>query len=146
MERTPAPDWIVHDGPDAHCFGCGHRNPHGLKLAFRPCGEGAVESFYTAPAHHAGAPGVVHGGIQATLLDEILGMAVHGALDDRNLSIVTVDFNLRYRRPAPTETRLHLRGRLLRREGRDFFVEGEIASEDGAVLTTAEARWRALER
>jgi hypothetical protein len=32
----------------------------------------------------------------------------------------------------------------VRREGRDFYLEGAIESEDGEVLTRAEARWRQI--
>jgi hypothetical protein len=35
---------------------------------------------------------------------------------------------------------------LLRAEGRDFFVTGEIVSPEGVVLTTAESRWRRVRR
>jgi uncharacterized protein (TIGR00369 family) len=136
---------IVHDGPDDHCFGCGHRNERGLKLAFRATENGA-EAEYVVPEWLAGAPGVAHGGVQAALLDEVLGMAAHLGSGQSDIDIVTVDFQLRYRRPAPTERRLRIQGRLLRVEGRDFFVEGEIVGPEGDVLTRAEARWRRIER
>jgi acyl-coenzyme A thioesterase PaaI-like protein len=46
----------------------------------------------------------VHGGIQAALLDETLGFAAHAARgpDGPDFDIVTVEFSLRYRWPAPT--------------------------------------------
>jgi len=132
---------IVNDGPEDRCFGCGHANPRGLRMVFRRTAEG-IECEYTAPDHLAGAPGVVHGGVQAALLDEVLGMAAHGP--EERLHLVTVDFRLRYRRPAATGAPLRVRGRLVRVEGRDRFLEGEILDGAGEVLTRAEARWRAL--
>ncbi len=139
-------DLIVHDGPEDRCFGCGHSNAQGLKLTFRPMPDGSVESDYVAADTLAGAPGVVHGGIQAALLDEVLGMAVHVAASDPKLSVVTLDFRLRYRRPTPTGTPLKIRGRLLRVEGTDYLLEGEIVGPTEEVLTRAEARWRRVER
>jgi acyl-coenzyme A thioesterase PaaI-like protein len=139
------PRWVVNDGPEHHCFGCGHRNEHGLKLRFRVDDENGIEAEYVAPEHQAGAPGVVHGGIQAALLDEVMGVAIHegsGVGDD--LRVVTAEFNLRYRRPAPTQQPLRIRGRLERSEGRDYFARGEILSADGEVLTRADARWRRI--
>jgi len=59
---------------------------------------------------------------------------------------VTVDFRLRYRRPVPSGTPIRIRGRFLRCEGLDYFVEGEILDAHGAALTRAEARWRRIER
>ncbi len=134
---------IRNDGPEDRCFGCGHSNPRGLQLTFRPREDG-VETVYQADEALAGAPGVLHGGIQATLLDEVLGMAIHVARDHRDEHYVTAEFQLRYRRPVPTRQRLRVLGRCVRVEGRDAFVEGEILSEAGERLTTAEARWRRI--
>ena len=93
-----------------------------------------------------GADGVIHGGIQAALLDEVMGVAAHaGAAEgEAEIQIVTADFRLRYRRPAPGGVPLILRARLLRREQRDFVVEGEIVDAEGNSLTRAEARWRQI--
>ncbi len=136
---------IVNDGPEDRCFGCGHRNEQGLKLRFRVLENGDIETEYIAPEFFCGASGVVHGGIQATLLDEAMGISIHAAPGTEGLNAATVDFRLRYRRPTPTNAPLKIRSRLLRSEGRDYFVEGEIIDEAGVVLTRAEARWRSLE-
>ena len=132
-------EWLSGDG---HCFGCG---PAHQRVRFRRVGFGEIEAECTAPEHQAGAPGVVHGGIQAALLDETLGFAAHAARPaGEDFDIVTVEFTLRYRRPAPTGRPLRLRGRLLRSEGRDLWLAGEIEGLDGGVLTEAEARWRRI--
>jgi acyl-coenzyme A thioesterase PaaI-like protein len=115
-------------------------------MTFEHLADGSAECRYTAPEHLAGAPGVIHGGVQATLLDEVMGHAVRVADEDQDLDIATVDFALRYRRPAPVAVPLTIRGRLLRSEGRDFFVTGEIVAPSGEVLTTAESRWRQVRR
>jgi len=106
-----------------------------------------VECLHSVAAKHAGAPGIVHGGIQAAILDEVLGFAVHDVTDfDDSIDVVTADFRLRYRRPVPTETELRVVGRHVRSDGRDYYVEGDILDADGQVLTHAEARWRRVER
>jgi uncharacterized protein (TIGR00369 family) len=138
-------DVIVNDGPEDRCFGCGHQNEHGLKLRFRVAEDREVETEYTAPETFCGAPGVVHGGIQAALLDEVLGIAAHVGAPAEGLDIATVDFRLRFRRPTPANAPLTVRGRLMRVEGRDYFVEGEIVASDGEILTRAEARWRRID-
>jgi acyl-coenzyme A thioesterase PaaI-like protein len=53
---------------------------------------------------------------------------------------------LNYRRPAPVERPVVVRGRLVRSDDRDVYLEGEIIAEGGQTLTTAEARWRRIER
>ena len=132
---------IINDDPDNLCFGCSPHNASGLNLVFYELAPGLVECPYTAAAHLSGAPGVIHGGVQSTLLDEVIGMSIHSALGDEDRNIVTVDFQLRYRRPAPTEVPLTVRGRYLRRDGRQFFAEAEIVDSEGEVLTRGEARW-----
>jgi len=128
------------------CYGCGSGNARGLRMTFAHLPEGGAECRYTAEEHLAGAPGVIHGGVQATLLDEVMGHAIHVADADPELDIATVEFALRYRRPAPIAVPLTIRAKLLRAEGRDYFVSGEIVSPGGDVLTTAEARWRRVRR
>ena len=123
------------------CFGCGKANAAGLQMKFSERAPGDVECRYRTPDHYRGADGVIHGGIQATLLDEILGMAVSSALGDTSADVVTASFSLRYKRPAPTEADIVLRARYDRAEGRSHFVTGELLDAEGNVCTIAEARW-----
>jgi uncharacterized protein (TIGR00369 family) len=141
MEET-----IVIDAPDNVCFGCSPHNTQGLRMTFVKVGPGKVESRCELAERYAGAPGVIHGGVQAVLLDEVMGVAAHRATDNDPIDIVTVDFKLRYRRPAPTGSPIRVLGELLRQDGRDFYMKGAIESADGTVLTLAEARWRLIDR
>jgi acyl-coenzyme A thioesterase PaaI-like protein len=62
-----------------------------------------------------GAPEVVHGGIQAVLLDETCCAAayfIHGGF------VVTGTLNLRYRRPCPIGRPLEVTARIIERFGR----------------------------
>ena len=138
------PEWVVMDGPEDTCFGCGQRNELGLRLRFQLFEDGSVEAEYVTPMHFAGATGVVHGGIQAAMLDEVQGIAVHSALGPE-VRIATADFRLRYKRPVPDQKPLTLRARIVRSEDPSYFTEGEIVGADGEVLTRAEARWRRLD-
>jgi acyl-coenzyme A thioesterase PaaI-like protein len=137
----PSSKKIVYDEPENRCFGCSPHNEHGLRLVFYEKEPGLVEAPLSAAPRHDGAPGVIHGGIQAAALDEVLGAAIHSGLGGRDVEIVTVDFQLRYRRPAPSAAPLTVRARYLRQEGRKYYAEGEIVAEDGEVLTRADACW-----
>ena len=132
IERTPDYDT---------CFGCGKDNADGLRMTFEELAPGEVECHYRTPDHYRGPEGVIHGGIQATLLDEVLGMAVSSALGEDSSDVVTASFSLRYKRPAPTEAEVVLRAHYGRAEGRSHFVTGELLDTEGNVCTTAEARW-----
>lgn len=129
------------DDPENRCFGCSPHNPYGLKLESTRTADRVVEIHYTAEGHLCGPAGVVHGGIQATLLDEALGAACHMVFEDEMVNLVTAEFSLRYRRPTPVESLLVIRGEVMRVEGRDVWAEGVIRDEAGEKLTTAEARW-----
>lgn len=136
MER----EWI-NDEPENRCFGCSPHNPQGLKLVFVQTGPETVECRYHAAASYAGPEGVIHGGIQAVLLDEVMGSAIRVALADRDSQFVTADFRLHYRRPVPVEAPIVVRASLSRREGRSYFVSGQILDSGNELLTSAEARW-----
>src|ERR1041385_3913787 len=53
------------------CFVCGEANPAGLRLRFETDGQ-VVTARFTPRPEHIGFKQVVHGGIVATLLDEIM--------------------------------------------------------------------------
>jgi uncharacterized protein (TIGR00369 family) len=52
------------------CFGCGKKNPIGLKLQFLETGKELRASWQPSETYQ-GYPNILHGGIIATLLDEI---------------------------------------------------------------------------
>ena len=114
-------------------------------MRFSRVGPRAVESHYKAPAHLCGFGTVLHGGIQATLLDDVMAMAAKTPFDDPQVEMVTAELKLRYKRAVHVEVPLTIRAELVRTEGRNYFIDGQILDEDGAVLTTAEARWYLLE-
>lgn len=136
---------IVFDDPGNHCFGCSPHNERGLGLVFQKLDDGLVQAQWVAAPDLCGRDGVVHGGIQATLMDEAMGHAAHAAFDDgADLEIATIELSMRYRRPAPTGEPLTLRGRFVRSEGRDLWMEGEILDAGGRICTEATSRWRRL--
>lgn len=126
---------------DNTCFGCGPTNPQGLRLEFWRVGPRAVECHYTPADELNGAPGVLHGGLQAVILDETMGYACHTVAE--SFDIATLELNLRYRRPVRTGVPLTARAEVVGREGDDLRLEGEIRNAD-EVLTRATARWKIL--
>lgn len=141
------------DFPDNMCFGCSPNNQQGLQLTFTQVSHSGVEGRYTAADHMCGSPGVLHGGLQAALLDEAIGFAMHafhastGELEEDEAGwrqVVTVEFDLRYRKPVPTGVEFGLRAEVLRQVGRDYLAVAEIVGEDDEVLTSATAKWRRL--
>ncbi|MHC4934112.1 MAG: PaaI family thioesterase [Planctomycetota bacterium] len=135
---------IVNDQPWNQCFGCSPHNERGLRIVFVENDDKTVESRVFIPEHMVGPPGTVHGGIQAAVLDEVLGMAARLGSDAGTAWAVTAELQLRYRRPVPIGVDLVVRGKLLRTDGKNLFVTGEIVGPNQEVLTEAEARFKAI--
>lgn len=89
-----------------------------------------------------GHPGIVHGGLLATLLDEGLARCCFGALP--NKIGMTANLNINYRAPAPAGTFVVLKAKTTKVEGRKAWVEGHIETlvgegEKPTVLVEATA-------
>ncbi len=121
-----------------HCFGCSSDNPSGLRLRFFRVADGVRCETTLAPAYQ-GAPTVVHGGIQAVLLDETCCAAAYFT---RGGFVVTGALDLRYRRPCPIGRPLVVTARIITDEGRFLRIRGEI-QEAGMteILTVGEGKF-----
>jgi len=85
-----------------------------------------------------GAPGLVHGGLLATLADEVMGSVEHGG----NAVRVTAEMTIRYRRPTPIGVELRCRAHPVDSTDRRFTVHAEITrADDTAVLAEADATY-----
>ena len=139
--RTATPDTVDEElvfPAESVCFGCSPRNAAGLHLRFFRDGDG-VRCDATMASTYQGAPGVVHGGIQAVLLDETCCAAAFFTIDTH---VVTGRLDLRYREPCPTETPLRVRAAIVRDEGRYLVIRAAIHRGDGGpALTEAEGRF-----
>ncbi len=121
------------------CFVCGRSNPVGLYMQFYDDGELEVISDYTVPAHYQGYPGIVHGGVVAAMLDEIVARVA--MIGDPHHFMMSVRLQVAYRLPVPVETPLRvvskilrLRGRLGKAEGRIFLPDGKLAADSHMSL------------
>jgi uncharacterized protein (TIGR00369 family) len=118
---------------DQMCFACGVDNPIGLHLTFRTEGEEYVTTFQ-ADARYQGYHGIIHGGIVATLLDEVM---VRQVWEQAGPS-ATAKLDIRYRQPAPVGQPITVRGRITAvRRGRLFETAAEARLADGTVLAEA---------
>jgi acyl-coenzyme A thioesterase PaaI-like protein len=118
------------------CFVCGLENPAGIHAKFYEIQPGIVEMNWTAPDHFQGYPGVLHGGIAATLLDEAAGRTTMSG--DPPRFMVTMKMETRYRKPIPTRQPLRITGELLRDRGRIAEAIAKIFLPDGSVGAEAD--------
>ncbi|WP_424243959.1 TIGR00369 family protein [Elusimicrobium posterum] len=121
------------------CFLCGKDNPIGMKVHWVEDAENKqVVCETTISEDYRSYPGIVHGGIVATLLDETSGRAIlmengHDAL------MVTLKMEVIYKKVTPTNTPLRIIGRVKRGGTSKALVEGEVVLPDGSVSATCTA-------
>lgn len=137
-------------GGEQQCFGCGPNNPHGLRLTFRREGESVVTTW-TPTRGLEGPPGILHGGLQATLCDEVAGWALVGLLGRMGF---TTSMNVRYMRPVRIGHPVEVRAKIAKQEG-DIVTLKVSLSQDGKVgcmarvsyaLPTVEAAENTMQR
>jgi uncharacterized protein (TIGR00369 family) len=121
---------------DGRCFVCGPVNPIGLKLAFQIDVVGqSASARVRVPANFQGWSGIVHGGIIASLLDEVCMHACRTTGDQ----MVTAELTVRYREPLPVETDVVISGKVCGIQRRLLLAQGRI-ERDGRLLAEADAK------
>ena len=122
------------------CFGCAPSNERGLRMKFAEEGEEIVSSWTPEP-QFAGYGSILHGGIQATLHDEIASWVVFVKLETAGF---TERLEMDYRNPVKVDSGvLTLRSKLERMEGNKAYIrtslfdgKGKLGSESLAVYFT----------
>ena len=117
-----------------HCLGCADV-PGGLRVEAWAEEEMAIRARFRARPEHQGGPGVLHGGMLMTALDESFGFVPR--LVTR--AAVTARLEVDFRRPVPIDTEVWVLARLEGVAGRKIFVRGEarLGDPDGPVVSTA---------
>jgi acyl-coenzyme A thioesterase PaaI-like protein len=123
----------LNDNTDyQRCYACGQKNPFGLQMTFRMEGETIVSDFQPREEHQ-GFPGVIHGGIIATLFDEALNRC--SMLAQVPAWSMTGRLEVRYRQYVPYGPLLRLRVGLTNERKRMIQASGKLTlAEDENVL------------
>ena len=123
------------------CFVCGETNPAGLNLRFETDGK-TVRTTFTPAAEHIGFRGVTHGGILATVLDEIMVWAC--AVATRRFAFCA-ELTTRYHRNATPGAELTVTSELTEnRRNRIFTAEAEIHDQNGDLIASATGKYRPI--
>jgi acyl-coenzyme A thioesterase PaaI-like protein len=122
---------------DQYCFACGRNNPIGLHLQFDYGDEGVTARFVPEQVHQ-GYPGIMHGGLVSTLLDETMAHAVIHACG----LAVTGELQVRLRgQGVPIGTPVCLRGRVTGQRSRLVWAEAEIWGEEDTLLAEGKGKF-----
>jgi acyl-coenzyme A thioesterase PaaI-like protein len=111
---------------DAGCFGCGPDAAGGLHVVPSRVGD-RIHATHAFSARHAGMPGIAHGGLVATLVDDVSGFLLQ-VLD---VPAVTRTLELEYLTPVLIGVPYDLVAEVDRREGRKVFFCCEGRDPDG---------------
>jgi acyl-coenzyme A thioesterase PaaI-like protein len=129
----------------SHCYGCGTLNQHGLQIKSYWDGEESV-CVYTPRPYHTAIPGIVYGGLIASMIDcHSTGTAAAAKYKTENramdtmppLRFVTASLNVNYLLPTPMGCPLEVRGKVKAIKGRRVVVESRLIAK-GKVCATGE--------
>jgi len=128
----------LEPNPANGCFGCGGANSRGMKLTFdQDDATRRIRGMFRLGPEYEGGPGFVHGGIIATLLDEVMGKVSRF----RGIRTVTAELNVQYLRPVPVDEDILLEGWEADRKGRNLYHIGEIRDASGVLLARGKGRF-----
>lgn len=96
-----------------------------------------VTAEFTVRPAHQGAPGLAHGGVLVTAMDEALG-SLNWIL---HTASVTGRLETDFVRPVPVDSVLHIHARVTGISGRKIYAaaEGHLGSPDGPVAVMSQA-------
>jgi uncharacterized protein (TIGR00369 family) len=125
--------------PHTHsCFVCGESNPIGFNLRFETDGK-IITARFVARREHAGFQEVVHGGLIATLLDEVMVWAC--AVSTRRFAYCA-ELKVRFLQPLrPGEPAIVSAQLAANRKNRIFEAEGSLKNEKGVTLATSTGKY-----
>ncbi len=126
---------------DYNCFGCSPHNDHGLHMEFFEEGDDIV-SLWDAPDYFQGYNYILHGGIRATLIDELAAWVVFVKLKTAGY---TTRLDVKYSGPVYTNRgKIELRGRVKEINRNVATVEVDILDEKKKIVTTGSAEYFTL--
>lgn len=129
----------------SHCYGCGRLNDAGLKIKSYWDGEESICIYEPRPEHTA-LPGLVYGGMIASLIDcHSSGTAAAAKYRAENremdslptLRFLTASLHVDFLAPTPMGVPLEIRGTVKEIKGRKVVIESTL-SANGQVCAKGE--------
>lgn len=127
--------WEGLESEGYNCFGCCPGNPSGLKMEFYEDGDEVV-SFVHPSDNYQGWLKTLHGGIQATMMDEIAMWVIARKLQTSGM---TTRMDIKYRHPVPTgdDVTIEIRSSI-KETRRNFAILDARIVYGGQVCSSAE--------
>jgi len=129
---------LLKPNPANLCFGCGGANQRGMQLTYEQDDQAQrIRGNFRLGAEYQGGAGFIHGGIIATVLDEVMGKVCRF----RGVRAVTAELSIEYLKPVPVDADLVVEGYETEMTGRNLFMVGEIRNIAGQVLARGKGRF-----
>jgi acyl-coenzyme A thioesterase PaaI-like protein len=122
------------------CFVCGLKNDFGIHAHFYVTENQELIALFTPTEEHQSYPERMHGGIASAILDETIGRAILNKYETEVWG-VTVELNLKYKKPIPLNQQLKVIGRITNENSRMFEGTGEIILPSGEIAVTAQGKY-----
>jgi len=103
--------------------------------------DGLSRCTVTLDERFVGAPGISHGGVVASIYDQMCGHAVVWS----GMRALTIRLTIEYRRPTPLHAPVTFSARVARVDGRSLWLEGDCTFR-GKTITTCHAEFRQIDR
>ncbi|MCB9865855.1 MAG: PaaI family thioesterase [Phycisphaerales bacterium] len=126
----------VRERAHPRCMACSQVNGRNLSLHFQAVDDGGVRAWVIPSARFEGYPGMVHGGVIATLLDA----AMTNCLFAMGWPAVTGELTIRYREPVQCGRACAVHAWLERASSPLFLVRAEL-TQDSRVRARASAKF-----
>jgi uncharacterized protein (TIGR00369 family) len=120
---------------DHFCFVCGSKNQSGLHLTFTLDGS-TMRTVFTPQKNHQGFANIVHGGIIATVLDEIM----LNLLYRMGIPAVTGELQVRFLNPCLVNEKLYFEASVIDNNGRLVQTAAQAKNEQGDIVARAQAK------
>jgi acyl-coenzyme A thioesterase PaaI-like protein len=111
-------------------------NVIGLNLNFHSDGE-VARTKWLPDGRHEGYKGIVHGGLLAAVLDEVM---IKAALA-KDIRCVTASMEVKYKAPAEIGDELLFEGRISEHKGRIILTIGTVRNSKGRVVAEATGKY-----
>lgn len=122
-----------------YCFVCGKKNPLGLHAIVRREKDKIIGEFISKKEHE-GPRGILHGGLIAALLDEVMVYLAHSIISPGQ-DTPTASLTVRFHRPVPTGKKIILEATTTREHSKLIQTQASVKFEDGTLVARGEGKF-----
>ncbi len=127
------------------CIICGLDNEYGVRAPFYSMEDGSVMTVFSYREQHQSYPGRVHGGLIASMLDEMALRALWAKELSENSFGVTMSLETKYRKPVPYNETIIGKGIIVKNTPKFFSAEVSLYNKHGVLLANGIANYIKLD-